>query len=168
MIRQLRDFGILALQFLGALMLLAFALGCGATVALRGYDASMDEAYVGSLYMSMVDGSGSAKLLGEVHGMKGSGVAVWQYGGTEHRGGKFTFQLEDGRMVKGDWISETVSTGSGLGFDQHGKPYTLVFGYTKEAEEAWLLKQRAARDQLLGVPPSPSIVPMSQPVPLLR
>jgi len=142
---------------LGFFMLLAFALGCGATVALRGYDVVMDEAYTGSLYMSMVDGTGSAKLLGDVRGTKGSGVAVWQYGGSERRGGKFTFQLEDGRMVKGDWISETVSTGSGLGFDQHGKPYTLVFGYKKEDEEAWLLKQRASRDQMLnGASPQPA------------
>jgi hypothetical protein len=143
---------------LGILMLTAFALGCGATVALRGYDVVMDEPYTGSLYMSMIDGTGSAKVLGDIRGTKGSGVAVWQYGGSERRGGKFTFQLEDGRMIKGDWITETMTTGSGLGFDQHGKPYTLVFGYKKEDEEAWIIKQRASREQLLnGASPRPTL-----------
>lgn len=136
----MKHFRLLAL----AVLLLA-VVGCSATVKTIAYDPQEDDAYLGTVTMSFIDGTGSVSVQAVKSGRKATGVALYKYGMGSNRGGGIRLQIDDGRIAEGEWMTTGMTSGIGSARDQQGNVWMFVFGGSDAEREAFLAKQRANR-----------------------
>ncbi len=118
---------------------IVFALsGCSASRPVVGYDKFNDEIYRGTVNMSFVNGRGSIDATGEKTHSRAIGVALWQYGHGDTRGGIVNIQSTDGRRIRGEWMTMRMDAGYGSGVDQNGNDFIFGFGLTPAEDSEFI------------------------------
>lgn len=104
--------------------------GCTRTFSMVGTFPQSNEVFQGEIVAHSSTGNADVHCRMVVNGTEGRGFAQVTYKGMSTSGqrGVFEINCDDGRLVKGQFVTESLTSGYGWGEDQYGNPVRFSFG----------------------------------------
>jgi hypothetical protein len=145
--------------------------GCTVHFPLVGSFTQSNEVFDGEITHNPFTPHSDMRVQSHVSGVTGRGYAQVTHvpyntltGGGEIKGqrGIFEVNCDDGRLVKGTWVAETLTSGYGWGEDQYGNPVRFTFGMKREEVPTMVAAELAKAAKRPPLPPPGA--PTTQPV----
>ncbi len=115
--------------------------GCTLHFPLVGSFTQSNEVFDGEIAHNIFTPVSDVRVKSYVGGVTGRGFAQVTHiprnslsGGAEVKGqrGIFEISCDDGRLIKGTWVADTLTSGYGWGEDQYGNPVRFTFGMERK------------------------------------
>lgn len=145
--------------------------GCTLHFPLVGSFTQSNEVFDGEIIHNPFTAHSDVRVKSHINGVTGRGFAQVTYipyntltGGAEVKGQRGTFEIscDDGRLIKGTWVAETLTSGYGWGEDQYGNPMRFIFGMKRKDVPAMVQAElaKAAKRPPLPQPGAPTTQPV--------
>jgi hypothetical protein len=135
---------------------LALLSGCG-TLPLVGSFENFNEVFVGKVHWNGFFGTSRIEVEGKNTGAKGKGSSWVTYIpptlSCEGQKGEALLTLDDGRVVKAQWVGLSCTSGWGTGTDQGGNEFTFKFGMNKRETQAEIDRRLQQSKYKPDIPP---------------
>jgi hypothetical protein len=152
---------------------LAFLTG-GCSFPCVGSFPQSNEVFDGEITTNPFTGHADVKARTHVNGVAGRGygqVTHTPYNTLTHRDdsngqrGIIEISCDDGRLIKGKFVTDTLTSGYGWGQDQFGNPIRFTFGMKRQDVPAMVRAElaKAAKRPSLAQPTAPTTTPAPVP-----
>lgn len=147
-------------NYLNTLLLTISSLtlvGCIHTYPVVGAFDNHNEIFRGTVVHNSANGTAQIDVVAEKSGVRGSGqswvtyVPPFSMGGGQR--GRADLAFADGRMVRADWTTITLTSGYGQGRDQFGNTFHFTYGMSEEEATTYVKALRVEKSDLPDLPP---------------